>query len=268
MGFGKGEEMTLRDDYNRDGYVVCHDMVSQSMIQHVINEFGKISSCVEKNQATFISTLKAGAKLSSVYDLFRNLFITSFLKKLGLEIFIIYSPVIHQMGKIKITDGYNGTSAHQDWASTQGSLDCVTVWIALTDAGIGNFPLEVIPGSHLGGLRDGKVNGSVLEVEADDKEFVPIECKAGDVIFLSGFTVHRTGKGNGSSCRLSGHFGRSGSGRGRNLDGARGNERTQRPTRAAAARVRKLVANSFSCSGVGSIAPAGLRTSKTGKPYF
>ena len=77
------------------------------------------------------------------------------------------------------------TGAHQDWASTQGSLETNTVWIPLTNTK-NNFPLEVIPGSHKLGLLDGKENGSVLEVECDG-EFKSIDAEFGDAVQMSGF---------------------------------------------------------------------------------
>ncbi|QTN30431.1 phytanoyl-CoA dioxygenase family protein [Rhodoferax sp. AJA081-3] len=38
---------------------------------------------------------------------------------------------------------------HQDYWSVQGSLDGVVVWMPLVDVDKENFPLEVIPQSHL-----------------------------------------------------------------------------------------------------------------------
>lgn len=141
---------------------------------------------------------------------FQNIFsaLENSIQTLGISTpVIIDQPVLHVMSPdLRIPDGYYGTAAHQDWPSVQGSLDMVTIWIAITDAEVGNFPLEVIPGSHLGGLREGKPNGSVLEIECDDKDFVPIECKAGDVVFMSGFLIHRTGHGTGFRVAVSQRF--------------------------------------------------------------
>lgn len=110
---------------------------------------------------------------------------------------------------LKIPDGYFGLRAHQDYPSVQGSLDGLVVWTPITDAGSDNFPLEVVPGSHRLGLvtdveetrngwqiPDGKLGG-----------FQPIEAKAGDVVFMSYFTVHRSGiEGNGLRIALSTRF--------------------------------------------------------------
>lgn len=198
--------MTLREDYNRDGYVVVSDPYGPFIpLEYGEKEFKEI---FDEGMNSYISFLSAHAKSSVIQKRFLADDIKYDLKSLGLiNTFIIGQPVLNVMSPaLRIPDGYYGTAAHQDWSSTQGSLDCVTVWIALTDAGIGNFPLEVIPGSHRSGLLDGEMNGSVLEVDADEKEFIPIECKAGDVVFLSGFTVHRTGAGTGLRVAVSQRF--------------------------------------------------------------
>lgn len=180
--------MTLRENYNRDGYVVVSNAVNpRSMLASEYELKSMLDSDVDK----YVGYLIACAKLVETQRLF---FDTRILWPITLVPIIIEQPVLHVMSQnLHIPDGYYGTEAHQDWPSTQGSLDCVTVWIPFHDTK-DNFPLEVIPGSHLQGLRDGKLNGSVLEIECDDREFIPIECKAGDAIFLSGFLIHRTGK--------------------------------------------------------------------------
>jgi hypothetical protein len=188
--------------YKRDGYFVDR---TPSLVHTTVDTepfYKKFSDGIEN----YTSYLKILAK-----DIvFQMLFLAEeqILYELGIKCpSICDQPVIHVMSPdLKIPNGYYGTAAHQDWPSVQGSLDMVTVWIALTDAGVGNFPLEVIPGSHLGGLREGKVNGSVLEIECDDKDFVPIKCKAGDVVFMSGFLIHRTGAGTGFRVAVSQRF--------------------------------------------------------------
>lgn len=193
--------MTLRDDYNRDGYVVCKKIVNPNAL--IASEYS-LKSMHASDIGKYIGYLATCAKHIEAQKLFLDIRLLSQIISVPI---IIEQPVLHVMSpSLRIPDGYYGTAAHQDWPSTQGSLDCVTVWIALTDITVDDFPLEVIPGSHKRGLLDGKMNGSVLEVEADNKDFIPIECKAGDVIFLSGFLVHRTGKGNGFRVAVSQRF--------------------------------------------------------------
>ncbi len=180
--------MTLREDYNRDGYVIVSECVD---LPYMVDDENTLKSLLDKNVGNYIGYLAASSKSIEIQRMFLA---TNLLEHIIHAPVITEQPVLHVMSpNLRIPNGYYGTEAHQDWASTQGSLDCVTIWIPFHDTK-DNFPLEVIPGSHLQGLRDGKMNGSVLEVEADDKDFIPIQCEAGDAVFLSGFLVHRTGK--------------------------------------------------------------------------
>lgn len=191
--------------FRKDGYFLVEGLVSKTMLQEVMREIVSISGAVEKNKKIYVNVLSALGKLDSVNQALGNYFIKNMLHYLGLKTLLVHPPVVTIMSDNRISAVYYGTVAHQDWASTQGSLDCITVWIALTDAGVGNFPLEVIPGSHLDGLKEGVVNGSVLEIP-DAEGFIPLECKAGDVVFMSGFLIHRTGSGSGFRVAVSQRF--------------------------------------------------------------
>lgn len=198
--------MNLREQYNRDGYGVLKNIFK--IIDLPVFSVPWLKEEFSKGEDHYINLIKC---YSASYPVCRAFFEPSIkheINSVGLgDLILIGTPVVHIISPdFRISGGYYGAAAHQDWPSTQGSLDMVTVWIPLTDASIGNFPLEVIPGSHKQGLRDGKMNGSVLEVEADDKEFHPIECKVGDVVLMSGFTVHRTGPGAGFRAAVSQRF--------------------------------------------------------------
>jgi ectoine hydroxylase-related dioxygenase (phytanoyl-CoA dioxygenase family) len=116
------------------------------------------------------------------------------------DMFVPGGQVVHIMAEeLKIPGGYFGLAPHQDYPSVQGSLDGVVVWLPLVDVDRDNYPLEVIPGSHLDGLLPATENRESTW-EADDSRYpedayVPAEVNVGDVIFMSLFTVHR------SSCR-------------------------------------------------------------------
>ncbi len=202
--------MTLRDDYNRDGYVVIRGEEMCPCQEDWKSKFDTLRLLLKLDIKKYVNRLGMESRLVSVQNRFLDSAIQDPLKCLGISVpVIIGTPILHVMSEELRIPGeafYYGTTPHQDWPSTQGSLDCVTVWVALTDAGVGNFPLEVIPGSHKQGLREGKLHGSVLEIECDDREFVPLECKAGDVVIFSGFLVHRTGQGSGFRIAISQRF--------------------------------------------------------------
>jgi ectoine hydroxylase-related dioxygenase (phytanoyl-CoA dioxygenase family) len=108
---------------------------------------------------------------------------------------------------LKIPNGYFGLVPHQDFPSVQGSVDGVVVWLPLVKVDKDNYPLEVIPGSHLRGLAPMISHGdSTSEVDPnwfDASHFTPAEVDVGDVIFMSMFTVHRSStRGSPNRCRL------------------------------------------------------------------
>jgi Phytanoyl-CoA dioxygenase (PhyH) len=166
-----------------------------------------------KDKARYLSCLKVAARLYSLQRLMMNPDIVSYIKALGVELPIMQArPVFHVMShELKFLDGYFGFDVHQDWPALQSSLDMITAWIPLVNVDKELFPLEVIPGSHLLGLCSGHITKHIVEINANkynESDFVPIEVAKGDVIFMSGFSLHRSGK-NGrhnavrlaSSCR-------------------------------------------------------------------
>lgn len=215
--------MNLRDQYHRDGYVIVPSCVAEADL--VLNDIAQLfaqkikglksfirvnmKSLLDKDKESYLATLSACSKLFSAYELFvgnkllKNIFD---LHDAPVSIPLFHAPVLHVMSdELKIPDGYYGTMAHQDWPSVQGSLGMVTVWIPLMDIKR-NFPLEVVPGSHLQGLREGKVNGSVIGIGASDKDFIPVQCNTGDAVLISAFTTHRTGRGHGFRIAVSARF--------------------------------------------------------------
>lgn len=198
--------MSLWEDFNTNGYVVLTDL--RGKIDSMFTE-ENLLSVYNVSVHRYMGFLRTAAKTVDIQKLILAPHILKMLRQLGVDYpSMPTQPVLHAMSPaLTIPDGYDGTVAHQDWPSIQGSIDMVTVWIALTDAQSGRYPLEVVPGSHLKGVRDGVVNGSVLECELyGEEKFIPIECMAGDVVFLSGFLVHRTGEGDTFRAAVSQRF--------------------------------------------------------------
>jgi len=92
---------------------------------------------------------------------------------------------MHVMSKsLKVPGGYQGFGSHQDWPTLQGSLDTVTVWIPFVDVDRDRFTLEIVPGSHTGGLYPYARRDHIFEVDPahyDAEGFVPVEAARGDV---------------------------------------------------------------------------------------
>lgn len=159
------------------------------------------------DQDAYLSSLKLCANLFSVHSILMNQYVIEMAQSLGIQLPVLQgSPVLHIMAdNLKIPGGYNGARTHQDWPSLQGSLDTVITWIPFMSVTLDNFPVEVSPGSHLGGLYPGEPAENVYKTDTDsydDQSFVPAELAFGDVLFLSGFILHRTRLTNHNGFRI------------------------------------------------------------------
>ena len=99
--------------------------------------------------------------------------------------------------------------AHQDWRSMQGSLNSVVIWIPLVDINKELGALEILPGSHLDGLRTDHIeNGfGMVSLSKQEKErIISVEVNAGDVLLFSSFLVHQSGDNVTDKPRWSCHF--------------------------------------------------------------
>jgi ectoine hydroxylase-related dioxygenase (phytanoyl-CoA dioxygenase family) len=206
--------------YNRDGYVVAKNLVSQASIDTVNrsllrvvqaqlcqlgrNEdsrdlFSALRTLFSKDLDRYKKVVGALWRHESVFALMHSAPIVDFLRqKFGwTDLFLPGGQVILIMAKeLKIPDGYFGFIPHQDFPSVQGSLDGVVVWLPLTNVDRTNYPMEIIPGSHRKGtLRTINHGSSTWEVDPDEyraEEFMPVEVNMGDVVFMSLFTIHRS----------------------------------------------------------------------------
>jgi ectoine hydroxylase-related dioxygenase (phytanoyl-CoA dioxygenase family) len=173
--------------------------------QHALTEL--LSAIFAADVKSYIAAAKLTQHLASVHRLGVSDAVMGVLGSLGLVAPSVSTrPVIHYIAdQLKIPGGYQKTPPHQDWRSVQGSLDGVTFWSPLFDAGDGDYPLEIIPGSHRRGLLDStpdlpnyRIRGELIE----DSSFVPLSLRAGDAVVFSGFLVHRTGERGGRSVRM------------------------------------------------------------------
>ena len=102
---------------------------------------------------------------------------------------------------------YWKTPPHQDWPSTQGSLNGLTCWIPLVDVDSSLGSLEVSPKTHLLGPLSWDEKTPVLSSSNKKFEYESIPMKAGDALFFSNFLVHRSGTNiTKDKIRISMHF--------------------------------------------------------------
>ncbi|MEW5683388.1 MAG: phytanoyl-CoA dioxygenase family protein [Pseudomonadota bacterium] len=226
----------IKTAYQRDGYVVVRGLIPEATLESVAGElatafharaqalgldvaattdhagFSRLLTAVfDADQRSYMATAKMTQALASMHSLASGPEVVGVVRDLGLTIPVVSTkPVIHYMADaLKITGGYHKTAPHQDWRSVQGSLDGLTIWAPLFDVGPRDYPLEIVPGSHLKGLLpavEDRPNWRVDDSLWSDADFQPLSLARGDAVFFSGFTVHRTGVQGGECVRTAFSF--------------------------------------------------------------
>lgn len=169
--------------------------------------FSNMKQLFAHQQTAYLASLRLGAKLFSLQSLMMHPEILDITQKLGIALAAFQTtPVLHVMSPaLKIPEGYYGFGVHQDWTALQSGLDTLTTWVPFVSVDKNCYPLQLIPGSHLQGLLPGKQGDHIVEVDAryyDEDAFISIEAEPGDVIFMSNFTVHRSGQQGDARLRL------------------------------------------------------------------
>ncbi len=193
-----------------------HGLVAQQL-QHrglPISRAESVESVHQDLQALFncdltayIATLTLCAKLTSLWELYLHPQVRAQIAAIGIVTPVFQTaPVLHLMSRaLQIPNGYHGVGVHQDWPTLQGGLDTVTLWMPFVDVDRNRFTMEVIPRSHLGGLYPYARREHIFEVDPNyyrEDDFVPIEACCGDVVFMSSFTLHRSGNQGDERLRL------------------------------------------------------------------
>jgi phytanoyl-CoA hydroxylase len=154
---------------------------------------------------------KQAQHLISLHTLSLSTVLVERLCQMGLRTPIISTrPVLYfnhpKLAKQKV---FYKVDAHQDWRSMQGSLNSVVIWIPLVDINKELGALEILPGSHLDGLRTDHVeNGfGMVSLSEDEKEkLISVEVKVGDALLFSSFLIHQSGDNLTNKPRWSCHF--------------------------------------------------------------
>lgn len=208
--------------YRQEGFAVLKDVIPRNRVDAVLAEIRDIFrpilrrhdikdadadgerfeaalvSLFTQNRSEYLAAAKATQSSPALHALGASEPVIDIVRTFGIaQPLIAVRPVTHILsGSLKIPGGYHHTPPHQDWRSVQGSLDAIVVWLPLVSVDRGFGALEIIPGSHLGGLLPTRRDpfGNVIdEMCIDPNGFVPIEAEPGDAVVFSMFAVHRTG---------------------------------------------------------------------------
>lgn len=225
--------------YKKNGYLFLKDFFSKDDIKKVLDdakgvflrqfiEKKYISKCTledisdevfndflyrlfDEDMECLSNSGKQIQHLISLHSLSLQNKVIDLLKEMGLETPIISTrPVLYfnhpKLAKQKV---FHAVDAHQDWRSMQGSLNSVVIWIPLVDINKDLGALEILPSSHLDGLRTDHVENGfgmvALSKEKEDK-LISIEIKTGDALLFSSFLIHQSGNNITNKPRWSCHF--------------------------------------------------------------
>jgi len=165
----------------------------------------------EEDVECIVNCGKQAQHLISLHALSLDAKIVELLHQTGMNAPVISTrPVLFfnhpKLAKQKV---YHTVEAHQDWRSMQGSLNSVVIWIPLINIDKSLGALEILPGSHLDGLRTDHIDhgfGMVALTEKETGELLSVEVKAGDALLFSSFLIHQSGDNVTESPRWSCHF--------------------------------------------------------------
>jgi hypothetical protein len=196
--FDKREISDLRREVKRIfGFQIWRVLLVDVDLNNDLEFEGLMYKLFEADLETFMNCGKQAQQLITLHRLGTDPRIVELLKAIGLgyPIISVRPSMLFNSRNLAKKEEYWKLGAHQDWRSSQGSLDSVTLWFPLvkTDANLG--ALQVIPRTHkLGLLQSESVSyyGKIVE-DFKDNDYVQLEFEDGDALFFSSFLVHRSG---------------------------------------------------------------------------
>jgi len=159
----------------------------------------KMFALFKKNNALFINTGKHAQHTFHLWNLASSKKINDLLKALKLDLpTLSVRPSMFFNSKFLDNVGhYWKLGSHQDWKSSQGSIDSVTLWYPYLNCNKNLGALEVVPGSHKRGLlpfEDQGYYGKLKDGIVEDKDFVSVEMNKSDLLLFNSFLIHRSGE--------------------------------------------------------------------------
>ena len=216
--FKKEKVLEYSRFYRRHGFVVLEDFFELKNVEDLRKELSRILrsekdiECAlvdsfNESLERYLSALGVFTKSAKVQKLFLDEKILSALKNIGFDgVSTPTTPVSHVVDNRLTKNGIDDVALgfHQDWTSVQGSLGLAIVWLPLTDVDEESRPVQIVPGSHLEGIREDttidKNSRTIKDLLLEEKVF-EVHVKKSDILIFSGYTIHRT-KRKGSKFRV------------------------------------------------------------------
>jgi hypothetical protein len=225
----------LKVFFAEKGYLILRGFFTKDDLLPVRNDIEKVFSIASGVNCIGCFSEELSVLESQMFNLFRNdfeLFVNSGkqvqhslslmrlatntkLESLILELGLDYPnlsvrPTIFFNSKHLDNRGcYWKLEAHQDWRSSQGSLDSVTVWLPYVDCDAKLGALQVVPCSHRRGLLPSNKVDYYSKTDTStylDSDFIDVELLAGDIIVFNSLLLHRSGTNLTNKIRWSSQF--------------------------------------------------------------
>ena len=226
--------MNLKTKFNEKGYLLIKKFFNKKKIKNIYNEtldiyktqMIKLKIIDNKNISNekfeiyikklfdnyfkiFINCGKQCQHLISLWKLSLDNKLIDILKKLGIKKpHISTRPVLFSNSKLIAKNNINHTvPPHQDWASMQGSINSIVVWIPLIDINQDLGSIAFVPKSHKEGLLSNEKKESFNIINKyKENEFISFDIKQGDIILFNSFLVHKSGNNITNNIRWSCHM--------------------------------------------------------------
>jgi phytanoyl-CoA hydroxylase len=219
-------------DFKKNGFIILKDFFNTAELIHLrkevrkvfafqigrvlkievdIDDEGKFEQSMykffEADTDSFANCGKQVQQLIPLHRIGTDPRVAGTLEQLGLSfpIISVRPSMLFNSRHLAKKEEYWKLGAHQDWRSSQGSLDAVTLWFPLINAGAAIGALQVIPGTHKLGLLDSETVSYYGKIKEDfsDSGYVQLEFGIGDALFFNSFLVHRSGMNATESIRWS-----------------------------------------------------------------
>jgi ectoine hydroxylase-related dioxygenase (phytanoyl-CoA dioxygenase family) len=212
------QRSALAERFVSDGFVVVEDLVSSAELEAVIADAAKFARGDYRvlNPPELPADASDDEALQQILAIHFPHWVSEVARSMILHPGIIdvlqqitAAHLPHWDGAVKCCQsilfvkgpGMPGQAWHQDerYIPTR-DRSLVGAWIALDDATIDNGCLWVVPGSHRNGyFWPTRAHGDSEEYDPSDQAYgfdesvaVPVEVRAGSVVFFNGYTLHRS----------------------------------------------------------------------------
>lgn len=209
-----------QETYHRDGFLVVPGLFNASEIQLLKSE----TAAIFRGERGEIEGLLPVNNDDTDEDVLRRYVAIHFPHKLSTHIKealghpgviqvlkAIVGPNLKAMQSMLFVKGPGkaGQAWHQDeYYIPTRDRSLVGVWIAIDDANLKNGCLWIIPGSQKSGYMMQRVPNidsefadvDTIDVSTWNGQPIPVEVKAGDVVFFNGYTLHSSRKNHTADC--------------------------------------------------------------------